>query len=356
MVQTKSTEVFSIRVLRWYDRHGRNDLPWQHPRSLYRVWVSEIMLQQTQVTTVIPYFERFTQRFCDVLTLADAPLDEVLHHWSGLGYYARARNLHQAARIIRDRYEGRFPTEFDSVRSLPGIGRSTAGAILALALDQRHAILDGNVKRILARHQLIEGWPGSLKTESRLWQLADSFTPVSDVSRYTQAMMDLGAMICRWRKPLCDHCPVSGDCRALQTQRQHELPTAKPRKRPPKRRIMMIMAMNVKREILLERRPPTGIWGGLLSFPEVDDLEAAGRWIEHRFGNCVTRIDPWSEISHTFNHFHLFITPLEVRLENPTSRVMEGDRMLWCNLDSKRVGLSAPVRTLIQRLQNSSAK
>ncbi len=349
---TKVGEAFDTRVLHWYDLHGRKHLPWQCPSSLYRVWVSEIMLQQTQVATVIPYFERFTQRFPDVIALAEATLDEVLHHWSGLGYYARARNLYKAARVVRDRHEGHFPTDFDSVRSLPGIGRSTAGAILALALGRRHAILDGNVKRVLARHRLVEGWPGSAETESRLWQLAERFTPEHGVSQYTQAMMDLGAMICRRHKPLCGSCPVSDDCKALQTQRQHELPRPKPRKQLPVRQTMMIMAVNALGEVLLERRPASGIWGGLLSFPEVVDLESAERWVEHRLGNCAIRIDPWSEISHTFSHFQLRITPLQVRLENPPSRVMEGDNVFWINLESNRAGLAAPVKKLLQRLRN----
>lgn len=354
--QTSEGEAFATRLLYWYEHHGRKDLPWQHPRSLYRVWISEVMLQQTQVAAVIPYFRRFTQRFPDVLTLAHAPLDEVLHLWSGLGYYARARNLHKAARVIREQFEGHFPTDFASVCSLPGVGRSTAGAILALALGQRHPILDGNVKRVFARHRLIEGWTGSTKTASRLWHLAEKFTPDHSISHYTQAVMDLGATICRRRRPLCDDCPVSGDCRALHSGRQHELPTPKPRQQTPLRQTVMIMPVTARGEILLERRPFMGIWGGLLSFPESDNLEAAEHWITQKLGDSVIRVASWPEISHTFSHFRLRIMPLEVRLTHLPSQVMEGGQMFWCRIDSHRVGISAPVKKLLQRLQSAADK
>ena len=206
---------FAARVLHWYDRHGRKDLPWQNTDDPYRVWVSEIMLQQTQVQTVIPYYQRFMHRFPDVVSLADAGLDEVLQHWSGLGYYARARNLHHAAEIIRDRYDGRFPATIEAVSELPGVGRSTAGAILALTFGQRHAILDGNVKRVLARHAAVDGWPGRTAVARQLWELAEARTPTARVGDYTQAMMDLGATLCTRSAPACGNCPVSGDCAAL---------------------------------------------------------------------------------------------------------------------------------------------
>ncbi|MCP4408015.1 MAG: A/G-specific adenine glycosylase [Gammaproteobacteria bacterium] len=347
---TPGIENFSARVLSWHDRRGRKDLPWQRQPNLYRVWVSEIMLQQTQVTTVIPYFQRFMQRFPDLATLAKAPLDEVLHHWSGLGYYARGRNLHQAARLIHDHHGGRFPEDFQQLRALPGIGRSTAGAILALALGKRHTILDGNVKRVLARHQLIEGWPGHSRTESRLWQLAQTLTPMHRVSQYTQAMMDLGALVCTRRRPRCAECPVHQDCQAKQADRQHELPTPKPRQRLPVRKTWMLMVCNPRQEVLLERRPPSGLWGGLLSFPEVDDPSTVAQWIESRFGLHPNQIEPWPEIIHSFNHFRLHITPLKILLNTPANRVMEGNHQLWYNISSIQAGMAAPVKKLIQQL------
>ena len=342
---------FSVRVVNWFDRFGRKDMPWQHPASAYRVWVSEIMLQQTQVATVIPYFTRFVQRFPDIRTLAEAPLDEVLHHWSGLGYYARARNLHKAAILIRDQYAGQFPLHYDAVRALPGIGRSTAGAILALAQGQRHPILDGNVKRVLARHRLIEGWPGNRAVETQLWQTAEVITPVRRIADFTQAIMDLGALICTRHTPSCHDCPVMSDCGARLRERQHELPASKPRAPLPVRNTAMIMVYNPMGEVLLERRPPTGLWGGLLSFPEVAGISAARPWCTQKLGVSPDEIIPWPLYHHTFSHFKLKITPLEVRLDTPPVRVMEGNGVVWYNMASVRGGLATPIRKLIQQLQ-----
>jgi len=231
------TSSFSEAVLHWYQKHGRKYLPWQQDRTPYRVWISEIMLQQTQVATVIPYYERFMERFPDIVSLADAKSDEVLHYWSGLGYYARARNLHKAALIVRDRYQGEFPQDFALVAELPGIGRSTAGAILSLACNQRHAILDGNVKRVLARYFMIDGWPGSTNTLNQLWNKAEQLTPKGDVASYNQAMMDLGSGICTRSKPNCLACPVNHDCQAYHQQKQAEFPNRKPKKSIPVREI-----------------------------------------------------------------------------------------------------------------------
>jgi len=244
---------FSARVLAWYARHGRRDLPWQDNPTPYRVWVSEIMLQQTQVNTVIPYYWRFMQRFSDVAALAGADIDQVLHQWTGLGYYARARNLHAAAVMVRDRWSGRFPETFDEVLSLPGVGRSTAGAILALACRQRHAILDGNVKRVLARFHAVEGWPGKASVLRRLWELAEQHTPEGQVAEYTQAMMDLGATLCTRGTPECGRCPLSDDCQARQTDRQRDLPSPRPRKALPVRRARLLLLYNDRHEVLLER-------------------------------------------------------------------------------------------------------
>ena len=225
-----SVSDFATRLLDWFDEHGRKDLPWQHPKDAYRVWVSEVMLQQTQVQTVIPYFERFMARFPDVITLADAAQDDVLQHWSGLGYYARARNLHRAAQVIRDNHAGEFPRTLDEVIDLPGIGRSTAGAILSLAFGQRHTILDGNVKRVLARHQAVEGWPGRTAVAKQLWEIAEQYTPEENTAAYTQAIMDLGATLCTRSKPACERCPVATDCQALSLAVSYRTPGAQAEK------------------------------------------------------------------------------------------------------------------------------
>ena len=260
---------FSTNVLSWFDQHGRKSLPWQQDRSPYRVWISEVMLQQTQVTTVIPYFERFITRFPTLNKLAQADLDDVLNSWAGLGYYARARNLHHAARIIQKDFGGDFPQDFDSVLSLPGIGRSTAGAILSLALDQHHPILDGNVKRVLTRHFSVSGWPGKPSVAKTLWQYSEQLTPKERVANFNQAMMDLGSGICTRTKPVCAHCPLSANCKAYAMNTQAEYPGKKPKKITPVREIQMLLVANESGDILLQRRPPTGIWGGLLSLPEV---------------------------------------------------------------------------------------
>lgn len=248
---------FSKVLLKWYDQFGRKDLPWQKDRNAYRVWVSEIMLQQTQVKTVIPYFEKFIHSFPDVLSLANAHEDAVLHHWSGLGYYARARNLHKAAQQVRDVHNGQFPLVFDDVLALPGIGRSTAGAILAQAEGQKRAILDGNVKRVLARFYTVHGWTGQLKIQQQLWQLAEQLTPEKRLADYTQAIMDLGATLCTRSKPGCLQCPLQSECEAYATDQVKLLPTPKPKKTLPVKTVRMLLLRNTEEQILLEKRPPT---------------------------------------------------------------------------------------------------
>ena len=272
---------FAERLLAWFDVHGRKDLPWQVDDS-YAIWISEIMLQQTQVQTVIPYYERFMLRFPDAVALADAPLDEVLHHWSGLGYYARARNLHAAAEIVRDQHGGRFPTSFDDVEALPGVGRSTAGAIIALSSGERHPILDGNVKRVLARHAAIDGWPGKTDVANALWALAEEHTPTERVADYTQAIMDLGATLCTRSRPRCAACPVHADCRACAMDAVERFPGKKPKKAKPRKVTTMLMAVS-RDSLYLERRPAAGIWGGLWSLPEVDN-DGIDDWCERRAG------------------------------------------------------------------------
>ena len=342
---------FAERLLGWFATHGRKDLPWQRPKDAYRTWVSEIMLQQTQVQTVIPYFERFMQSFPDVAALANAAQDEVLQHWSGLGYYARARNLHKAARIIRDEHGGIFPDVFGAVTALPGIGRSTAGAILALAFDQRHPILDGNVKRVLARHQAVEGWPGVTAVANKLWDIADKNTPGSDVAAYTQAIMDLGATLCTRSRPACERCPVAADCAARQADTVAMYPGRKPKKLKPLRTTTMLVACH-NAHVYLERRPEAGIWGGLWSFPEIEG-QAAESWCEERFGSRVTRIEPWPVLRHSFSHYDLDIQPIAVRVDAPLSKVADDDGGTWHQVDQElRGGIAAPVNKLLEKLKN----
>ena len=337
-----------MRLLAWHARHGRHDLPWQKRRTPYRVWVSEIMLQQTQVATVIPYYRRFLKRFPSVKVLADAPLDEVLHLWTGLGYYARARNLHKAAQAIRDQHGGRFPKDMDAVQALPGIGRSTAGAILALSTGQRHPILDGNVKRVLVRHGAVAGWPGEKRVEAGLWETAEALTPVRHVADYTQAIMDLGATLCTRAKPRCGECPVAADCVARARGQQARFPAPKPRKSLPVKRTRMLMLVAAD-SVLLERRPPAGIWGGLWGFPEVSTDVDVAAWCRERFGKAPRSVREHPALRHTFSHFHLDIEPVELMLPAASAVREEGSR--WQPLgEAPRVGLAAPVKRLLETL------
>jgi A/G-specific adenine glycosylase len=336
---------FSQKLLNWYASHGRHDLPWQQNRSLYRVWVSEIMLQQTQVATVIPYFERFMTRFPDIHSLADASQDEVLHLWTGLGYYARARNLHKAAQIIRDDYNDQFPEEFDPVLDLPGIGRSTAGAILAQALGKRHVILDGNVKRVLTRLYAIEGWPGKKAIENQLWELAAELTPEHQLTDYTQAIMDLGATACA-RKANCPACPVIDLCAAHQQDEVALYPTPKKRKVLPVKATHMLILQNELGEVLLQQRPPSGIWGGLWSLPEYPDNTEKNipQWCEQQLGLIIDNVETLPVFRHTFSHFHLDITPVTSQVKSPANHVMEADNRVWYNTQQpESLGLPAPV-------------
>jgi A/G-specific adenine glycosylase len=350
----KNQTPFADAILAWFAQHGRKGLPWQQQPTPYRVWVSEIMLQQTQVRTVIPYYQRFMQAFPDVRALAAAPLDQVLHHWSGLGYYARARNLHRAAQRIRDEHAGRIPEDIESVMRLPGIGRSTAGAILSLACGQRHAILDGNVKRVLARFHAVEGWPGESAVLARLWALAEAGTPQRDVASYNQAMMDLGAMLCRRGNPECLRCPLHSDCRACLQGRQREFPAPRPRRELPVRSVHMLLLSDPDDAVYLERRPASGIWGGLWSFPEFDTEAALLAWCDGKGIPAPERFEPWPALRHTFSHFHLDITPCCLQLKNPGFSVMEGGGAVWYNTgQSEALGLAAPVQRLLAQLQNS---
>jgi A/G-specific adenine glycosylase len=347
----KSTEAqFSRAVLEWFDNHGRKDLPWQHDKTAYRVWISEIMLQQTQVATVIPYFQRFMRRFPTVKALADAPLDEVLQLWSGLGYYARARNLHKAAQLIRDQHQQQFPREFAQVQALPGIGRSTAGAILSLACGQRHAILDGNVKRVLSRVFAVQGWPGEPAVAATLWDHAERLTPRQRVADYNQAMMDLGAGVCARTKPACLLCPVNAFCEACKSQRPTDFPQRKPGKEKPVKQTAMLMLIAPGNKILLEKRPPAGIWGGLLSFPELDIHSGVDAWCQSRFGAGVRDSAVWPTLRHTFSHYHLDITPKVVWMNNPADAVMEDGSWVWYKGGPLSGGVAAPVKRLLNEL------
>lgn len=342
---------FASRLLHWFDRHGRKHLPWQHNPTPYRVWVSEIMLQQTQVATVIPYYERFMQRFPDVSALAAAPADEVLHLWTGLGYYARARNMHRAAQAIMSQHNGVFPRTLESVQALPGIGRSTAGAILALSLDQRHAILDGNVKRVLSRYFGIAGFPGEKAIEQRLWTLAEASTPQARVAHYTQAIMDLGATLCTRARPACELCPQREECVALRDGLQAQLPTPRPKKSRPSRTTYALILRNEFGATLLERRPSSGLWGGLWTFPSFDTADAALEWAALRF-----YIDPAShtalvEYNHAFTHFDLTLHPLVVQTRGDRRSVAETDAYVWYDVRApRRIGLAKPAVDLLRAL------
>ncbi len=344
------------RVLAWYDEHGRHGLPWQNPATPYRVWVSEVMLQQTQVTTVIPYFERFMARFPDIPTLAAAPVDEVLHLWSGLGYYARARNLHRAAQQLVSDYDGDFPDELEAVRALPGIGRSTAGAILSLAKGQKQAILDGNVKRILARYHAIDGWPGRSAVERELWAVAERHTPTHRPAAFNQGMMDLGATLCLRRQPLCSCCPLAAECVAHQQGNPEDYPARKPAPAKPVRQTRMLLLVD-DAHVLLVRRPPTGVWGGLWSPPECDPGDDVAAYCRDELGLDVTAIQPWSRLRHTFSHFHLDIEPVQARVLGRTGRaVMEDAEAVWYNVQAPQAkGLAAPVSRLIAGLEDLGA-
>ncbi len=353
-------DTFSSRLLTWFDKHGRKDLPWQHNPSPYRVWVSEIMLQQTQVATVIPYFERFMQRFPDVLALADAGQDEVLHLWTGLGYYARGRNLHKAAQKIRDEYAGEFPTDLPQVMALPGIGPSTAGAILSLSQGQQQTILDGNVKRVLARYHAIEGWPGTATIEKQMWQLAEQHTPSNNNAAYTQAIMDLGATICRRSKPLCTLCPQKNSCEALAQNRQGQLPTSRPKKKIPIKTTTMLMLDNGEGKLLLKQRPPTGIWGGLWSFPELvqsapsdSDIQ---QWCQNELGYNIQISQRWPIVRHTFSHFHLDIEPVWLLNKQQQNRIADNNATWFCSAAPTSIGLAAPVKQLLERIMLERAE
>ncbi len=345
---------FSSRVIAWQKSSGRHDLPWQNTRDPYAIWVSEIMLQQTQVTTVIPYYQRFMSRFPALKALANADEQDVLAAWSGLGYYARGRNLHRAARIIRDEHAGSFPRELAGVMSLPGIGPSTAGAICVFAFGQTHPILDGNAKRVLARRFGVHGYPGDRNVETELWALSNSLLPDREIESYTQGLMDLGASVCARSRPACVQCPLAGGCIALREQLVDSLPAPKPRKERPHRRTKMLILWDGQ-EVLLERRPPVGIWGGLWCFPEGDHpVEECVTACVQRFGVECERISPLAFVEHGFTHFKLTIEPYLLQVSRKAGGVTEPGA-LWLTLgDASAAALPAPVRELLASLVTSA--
>ena len=347
-LQAFTKDQFSDAVLSWFDLHGRHDLPWQQSKQAYPTWISEIMLQQTQVSTVIPYFQRFIEKFPDVFTLAAADIDEVLHLWTGLGYYARARNLHRAANQVVDQYQGEFPLSVPELEALSGIGKSTAGAILSISSNRRAAILDGNVKRVLARFYAVEGWSGKADVAKQLWQFAEHNTPYTRAGDYTQAMMDMGATLCTRSKPKCNYCPLLSGCSAQAQDKVSEFPHSKPKKTLPVRQTLMLIIENQYSEKLLYQRPPSGLWGGLWSLPQVADL----RDVQAECGldidiNAAVYLTP---VRHTFSHFHLDITPVRVSLKTDSQHIMEALPTLWYNsAQPAEVGLAAPVKKLLQQ-------
>ncbi len=339
---------FAARLVDWQRQHGRHTLPWQRDRSPYRVWLSEIMLQQTQVAAVIPYFERFVARFPDLAALAGADEDAVLALWSGLGYYSRARNLHAAARQIVAEHNGFFPDTPEAIAALPGVGRLTTAAIAALAFGQRCAILDGNVKRVLARHAGIAGWPGEKRVESALWLRAEASLPAArDIVPYTQGMMDLGALVCTRSRPACRDCPVRADCVACRDGLTGALPTPRPKKPLPERKVQMLLLLD-RGELMLEKRPARGIWGGLWSLPELDAEADSMRHCHERLGLTVVSQRSLPPLSHGFTHFRLQIQPVQALL---APRVATRPGQIWLPpADALDAALPAPVRRLVSTL------
>lgn len=343
---------FAQRLIHWQKQYGRHDLPWQNTRDPYAIWVSEIMLQQTQVAAVIGYYRKFMQRFPDIATLASASQDEVLQHWSGLGYYSRARNLHNAAQIIMEEHQGVFPTDFATIQTLPGIGRSTAAAIASFAFNQVQTILDGNVKRVLARYFAIEGWPGTPKIEKQLWALAESLLPDTEMVAYTQGLMDLGATLCTRSKAQCERCPLTDGCIAFKHGRVKQLPTSKPRKSTPEKFVTMLILMQGD-SIILEKRPPSGIWGGLWSFPETELNEHLADYVKQRFGLEVDTATPLAQLTHAFTHFKLHIRPQPLIISGKSTQLREAG-MVWLTIeDALGAAIPTPVRKILQKLMQN---
>ena len=340
---------FAKRLIEWHKQHGREDLPWQRNPTPYRVWVSEIMLQQTQVQTVIPYYRRFIRRFNSIKKLAEADTDEVLSLWSGLGYYSRAHSLHKAARMVRRDYGGRIPRAEDELIKLPGIGRSTAGAILSLACGQRHAILDANVRRVLVRHADVAGWHGDNQVKQTLWELSEQRLPQHEVGRYNQALMDMGALVCTVSKPKCPTCPIMRDCQAYRHDTVGLRPARRSRQERPVRKFIASIIAH-EQAVLLIRRPPRGIWGGLLSFPEADSVRQAKNWCLRRCGS-VLHSEVWPEITYDLTHLRMSVTPVLLELDAVPLSVADDEHFIWCKIDAIPGGTSALTKRLLMQLK-----
>lgn len=339
--------LFSEVLLKWFDQHGRKTLPWQKPISAYRVWISEIMLQQTQVKTVIPYFQRFIDRFPTLKILAQAQEDEVLSYWSGLGYYARGRNLYKTAIIVQTDFKGKFPMDLQALQTLPGIGRSTAGAILSIVGNQCVPILDGNVKRVLTRLHGIKRWPGEPEALKKLWKIAEEHTPAERVADYTQAIMDFGAMVCV-RKPECNKCPFTQKCIAFQSGEPHLYPVKKKKKNLPVRSTSMLILRSAD-QIFLKKRASSGLWGGLWSFPETDMPEKNFKWLLKEDFDCeLLSMQQLQNFRHTFTHFHLDINPYLINVRQNDNVIREDQTYAWHNIKNLKIAVPTPVKQLIE--------
>jgi A/G-specific adenine glycosylase len=337
---------FQQAVLNWFEHQGRTDLPWQNPITPYGVWVSEIMLQQTQVATVISYYKRFMQSFPCIETLANASVDDVLHHWTGLGYYARARNLHKTAQIIAFEKNQQFPESIEELTALPGIGRSTAGAIRSIGFKKPAAILDGNVKRVLARFSATKGWPGKTAVHNQLWDIAEYYSPLKRTEQYTQAMMDLGALVCTKNNPQCDKCPIESNCKAALKGEQSLFPGKKPKKVIPVRESIFLMLRSSQGDILLQQNPPAGLWGGLWVFPMINQLSeldalAKSLQLEIKATNFLM------QKRHTFSHFHLDYQVFDIEVLT-LNKVTKNNSIVWYNKNNPlSLGMPAPIRALL---------
>ena len=349
-ISISQSDTFSIKLLQWFDLFGRKDLPWQKNPSAYSVWVSEIMLQQTQVSTVIPYYNRFMETFPNLEILTQANEDLVLHHWSGLGYYARARNLYKTAKIIKNNFQGIFPNTLESLESLPGIGRSTAGAICAIAYKKNESILDGNVKRVFARHEAIDGWSGHSRTMKLLWKVAKNYTPTVRIADYTQAIMDLGATLCTRSKPKCYKCPVSYNCRSFIAGNPENYPKKKPNKTIPSKSVYFLIIVNSDGKFLMKKRPISKLWGGLWAFPECDDIKEISNSCDEVGQSSKT----WTILPsnrHSFSHYHLDYTPVMIELSTESKELNRKD-ILWYDFNKpQEIGMPKPVIDILVKIK-----
>lgn len=341
---------FSQPLLAWYDLYGRKDLPWQVPRHPYRVWISEIMLQQTQVQTVIPYFNRFMECFPTVKDLALAAEDQVLSLWSGLGYYSRARNLHKTAKIIHDQYKGIFPETLEQLMELPGIGPSTAAAIVSQAFNKPAAIMDGNVKRVLARFFRVHGWPEQADIKKTLWNFANHCMPEQRCADYTQAIMDLGATCCTSKKPDCTHCPLNKNCQALDYEEQLILPTRKIKKQVPEYAQQFLVLHNHDDLIYLEKRPPTGLWGGLWCLPGIDTEKCPLNFIEFNYALQGETPKQLMSFKHKFSHFHLQIHAVSIKTKVQEDCICEAQGQWFEKSQLAHLGLAKPTSLILAKL------